>query len=453
MAKNQNSEFVLDYDFLMELLKGCLQDKEFLNTVVTHCKSTYIPEGAVEIVFKEISQQYRLEDKKPTIGTLKLALRKQRKAAEIVEELKDMDKVDIDQMTSKLSEFIKQAMFIETYNEVGKEFNKGNNQQAYKIFAKQGQAALEFTLHNERFTRVIGDFDKRQVERITGDDDEIFKVRTMIDGLDKMSRGGFETKQFVLAMAGSKGTKSIWLIHLGVSAMRQGYAVAHFQIEGTKKEVLQRYDSAWTGTLYSQVGTGDLNASEKKLKKIARVIDSVGKEDIYVHAAENFGTMNMDEIYRIVYELKKKVDIKVVIIDYLDLINPDAGYYSPSDERFRQTKTAQKMKAMAMDLNVLVASVTQSTIVDDDLRNDPQFVITRNHLAEDKGKVRPVDVLMSFNRTDDEEENGTLRIHIDAARDYKRIKTLTIKQNLRRMRFYDRKGTIDEIFADEMPDE
>lgn len=442
-----DNEQKFDYDFILEIFKACLTDKSFLEIVVGHCKQSYFPEGVLEIVFKEIKDQYRLEGKKPTVGTLKLSLRKNRQALEVLEEVKDMESVDVGHTMFHIEEFIKHNRFIELYNRAADDFSKGDTKKAYSSFQKGAEEISGFSLTSDMFEKVFGDFSKRQNERL-GKKTETTRIPSGIDELDR--RTTFETGELAIWMAESKGGKSFLLTHLGLTAARLGHGVAHFQIEGKKAQCLNRYDAAWSGSLYQDVKDGEF--SDKKYAAHKKILENLGKSDVHVIAAEKFNSMNMLEIRKKLIELKKKYDIKVVIIDYLDLVNPDDQFYKPSEERFRQQKTAQAMKELAMELNVIVHTATQTSDIDVELKNDPDFVIRRSNLAEDRGKVRPADRLLSLNRTEDEEENNLLRIFIDADREHKRQRPIKIATNLKYSRFYDRKRTLSNIFDEEMAD-
>lgn len=269
------------------------------------------------------------------------------------------------------------------------------------------------------------------------------RIATGIDELDQAVKG-FETGEFILIIGDSGSGKSFLGNHLGVNAARRGYDVYHAQAEGTREQVLNRYDSCWTGSRYYDIKENEID--ESKRKAASRIINSIGGE-IFVEAFEQFDTKSILDIRKSIIELKKERDIKFVILDYLDLVDPgDGKKYSPSEERFRQQKVARLCKNIAVELNVVFVAFTQSTSISPENLNNPNFVITRFHLAEDKGKVRPADLFISINRTSDEKEENVCRLYIDKAREHKGGQTIYIKQNLSRSRFYDRKKTIQEFF-------
>lgn len=244
----------------------------------------------------------------------------------------------------------------------------------------------------------------------------------------------------------AKSGKSILLIHCGINAARRGYDVLHFQLEGTKKQVAERYDSAWSGSTYYDIK--DANIDDKKFDDYKRIVSKLGKTDILIDCPEKFLAKNVDDLRKQIIEVKKTRNIKVVIVDYLDLLNPDSDRYSPSDERHRQQKTSRRLKDLAVEQNIIIYTATQASSIHKELLDDVDFVITREHLAEDKGKVRPVDMLISINRTPDERKAKVCRLYCDALREHDSGQVIKIKQNLSRTRFYDRKATLN-MYMDE----
>ena len=91
----------------------------------------------------------------------------------------------------------------------------------------------------------------------------------------------------------------------------------------------------------------------------------------------------------------------------------------------------------------MVHTATQSSSIDEEKRNDPEFVITRAQLSEDKGKIRPFDVFITINQTRDEMKDETMRLHTDKLRDYKRGDPIHIANNFAYSRFYDRVRTLN----------
>ena len=101
------------------------------------------------------------------------------------------------------------------------------------------------------------------------------------------------------------------------------------------------------------------------------------------------------------------------------------------------------MKMLAMEFNAVVHTATQSSNIPEECKNDPEFVITRAQLNEDKGKCRPMDIFITINQTRDERKEEVMRLYTDKIRDYKSGDVIKIANNFAYSRFYDRKRTYE----------
>ena len=336
--------------------------------------------------------------------------------------------------------------FLEANDRIADVYNRGEKDNAWDLFVKYAEDFSKFSIQDAKFETVFGDFAERQAKRKSDDWKYRFKVPTTIDEIDYRlggENGGPETGECVLWLGDSGAGKSQVLVHVGVSAARQGFRVAHFQLEGTKEQCLNRYDAAWTGTLYQDVKLG--NITSKKMEVSKRIIKKLRKTDIIVSSEETFNAKTLTDIRREVKEMDKKYGkIDVIIIDYLELLEVGDGHnYTPHEERFRQAKLAKGMKMLAMEFNAVVHTATQSSNIPEEQKNDPEFVITRAQLSEDKGKIRPFDIFITINQTRDESKEEVMRLHTDKLRDYKNGDPIHICNNFAYARFYDRKRTMN----------
>ena len=360
-------------------------------------------------------------------------------------------------MVATLEKFVRQSMFIELFDTVLDQYNKDEKSKAYRKLINGAGTLEKFSLTSHLFEPIFAGFEKRDAKRKSDfEEGKVMKIPLGIVELDHITQGGGELGELICYLGASKAGKSFALVHHGIHAARLGYGVAHFQLEGTHKQCTGRYDSSWTGTKFNDIKHCEITPD--KYKEIERTLKGLkAKADIHVYSSERFNNMNMLEIRRKVRELKKKHDIKVVIIDYIDLCDPDDSVYTPKDERFRQQRTIRLMKELAMEEQVLVITATQASSIPSELLEDPEFTIKKEHLAEDKGKVRPVDMLITINRTRWEEKHNIARLFLDAMREHGGGLTLFIRQNLNFSKFYLRKETMEKPVTtddyDEIEDE
>lgn len=441
---------MLTDEFILQLFHSCVTNKTIFELTVENIKENWLPEDKQKKYLQELNKLKEKGAKKIMWSVFELEFRKDMKLKDYAKQVQDYSETyDEETMVSKLEEFIKNSMFIELYDESYEIYNRGDKKKAYDFIINKANDLDKFSLVSiDDMEAVFGGFNKRQTERIinsTTNQNEAIPFG--IDELDRFTHGGGRLGEFVLFVGDAKAGKSFLLIHCGVNAARRGAGVIHFQLEGKKVQVSDRYDSCWSGSPYYDIKEGTID--DKKYDDHKKIIAKLGKTDILIDCPEKFMARTVIDIRRKIIETKKTRDVKVVIVDYLDLANPDGQKYSLSDERHRQQKTSRMLKDLAVEQNVLLISATQASSISKELLDDPDFVITREHLAEDKGKVRPVDMLISINRTPDERKGKVARLYCDALREHDSGQTIKIKQNLARARFYDRKATLNMIMDEE----
>lgn len=455
MAKTKGE--ILSNDFLVELFAIAIQKRTIFEIVRQYLKYSYIQEEPDKRLFQWLCRQFDRTGRIPTIGQIQQNFIEDDKVLDRVSEIDDIE-IDIDDAESErvvieqFEKFIKKMKFLDSNDKITDLYNKGKKEEAWGMFVNCAEEFSKFSIQDAKFETVFGDFSKRQSNRQSEDYNKRFKVATGIDEFDESLGGGPETGEYVLWLGDSGAGKSQLLIQIGISAARQKRRVAHFQCEGTKEQCLNRYDAAWTGTLYQEVKVG--NIPNKKLEVTKKIIRKLHKTDIIVSSEETFNAKTLVDIRRELKEMERiygKID--VIIIDYLELLELGDGHnYTPGEERFRQAKLSKGMKMLAMEFNAVVHTATQSNSIPEEQKQDPDFVLTRVNLNEDRGKCRPADVFATINQTRDEKEEEILRLHIDKAREYSGDKTFYICTNFACSRFYDRQKTLQTDFSDYFSD-
>ena len=440
---------MLATNFVVELIAAALERRTVFEIVKQYLKFSYLQEEAEKKLWQWVTKRYDLTGKVPTIGQIQQQFVDDERVLEKLEEIGD---VEIDEnggyelIIDSFEKFIKKMKFLEVNDKIADTYNRGDKEGAWELFVKSAEDFSKFSIQDAKFETVFGDFAERQAKRKSEDWNFRYKIPTGIDELDYRlggESGGPETGECVLWLGDSGAGKSQCLTSVGIAAARQGFRVAHFQLEGTKEQCLNRYDAAWTGTLYQDVKLGNITA--KKMEVTKRIIKKLRKTDIIVSSEETFNAKTLVDIRRELKEMEKKYGkIDVIIIDYLELLELGDGHnYTPGEERFRQAKLAKGMKMLAMEFNAVVHTATQSSNIPEEQKNDPEFVITRAQLSEDKGKIRPFDIFVTINQTRDEAKEEIMRLHTDKLRDYKNGEPIHIANNFSYARFYDRKRTIE----------
>ena len=437
-------------NFTTELIAYALSNKNTFEIVKAYLKYSYLQEEAEKKLWLFIAKNYDRTGRIATIGQLQQKFINSDKVLDVIEEINEVEVEDTREANNSIivtfQEFLKQMMFLDSNDKLAETYNRGDKNGAYQLFIRLAKDMEKFSILDGSAERVFYDFNDRQVKRKSEENQYRRIIATRIDELDYSlggANGGCETGEAVLWLGASGAGKSQCLVHLGIASARQEELTVHFQLEGTREQCLNRYDAAWTGTLYSDMKIGDI--APKNLKVAQMVLKKLQKHDIFVFSCEEWGGMSLLDIRNHCKEIERKYGkIGCIIIDYLELLEVGDGIrYSPGDERHRQQKLAKGMKTLAMEFNAVVHTATQANDISPEERNDPEFVITRSNLNEDRGKTRPFDYLFTLNNTIDERKEGFMRIYVDKAREHHGDQVIHICNNFARSRFYDRKRTLE----------
>lgn len=442
--------------FLYEVIKSSLQNKAFLETCIEHLKYQYLPNQEFKKIFKFIFDYHRNNNDIPTIGNLSQHFMGNIEIQKILSKVCDIKKLDYKILLTQLETYIKQAMFIDSYEIIAERFNGDKKDEAYKIMLETSEEINNFTIIKDdiRFDEIFGGFKDRVKERITQSaTDDVFnkKIPLGIDEIDNIMKGGLDRGDTVLFLAQSGVGKTKLLRWCGVSAARRGYNVLHIQAEGSKAEALRGYDSTWTGLKNGLID--ESNFSSEQLQKFEKAINNIKSSggEIYVHAYEQFTTPSLKEVRDLIINLEKeKGKLDVLILDYLELFNPgDGRKYSVEQERERRRMLGKLLKNIAIEFDIRVITATQASNIQLQQSEDPNFVMTRNHLSEFKNAAEPFSVFITLNQTSEEKRNNQMRLRIDKMRNYVSNNTVHIAQKYSQDRFYDRKRTLEEFYFPE----
>jgi hypothetical protein len=441
----------LEEEFLVELFSEAIRAPRLMDTLVSNLKRNWMPNESWQTLYDTMLTFYKSYSVVPSLGILKQRIGSDNE--EVTALLDGMDRsrrVSVDALLSELEEYIKQSWFVSVYEELADLYNKNDTpDKAYKHFLDNAEKFRNFTLKGADLDQVFGGFERRQTSRLaySADPTHISKIPFGIAPLDQSFNGGGTPGEVTMVCAQTGVGKSILCVHCGISAARIRIPVLHFQLEGTHKQVMDRYDAAWTGTVYRDLEAMEMEGG--KWKKIARQIRKVGMRDIYVKTYENFERVGIPEMRNIYWNLRKKIGyIGLVIFDYFELADPGEGHYKPGDERLRQSRLGEVMKSFAVEANCHVITPTQANDIPMNLLNDPDFVITRNNLSENRGKTRPLDNFITLNQTENEYYQQVVRIHTDKARDSERAHgPAEVIQDRKRARFVDRIKTAENMEA------
>ncbi len=226
-------------------------------------------------------------------------------------------------------------------------------QQVLDAAEKRLFAVTEQRISNDAVS--IRDFLEETWEQITNLEEGVLSgVPTGFLELDEML-GGMQYGDFiVIAARPSMGKTAIGLSmleHIGVDEGERGLPVAFFSMEMSKIQIAQRMLCSRSRVEMHRLRKGTLNESE--IARLQLAMGAMHDRPIYVDDTPGMSVMELRAKAR---RLKMLHDIKVVFVDYLQLMYDRAGRESRQQEI---ATISRGLKALGRELEIPIVAMAQ----------------------------------------------------------------------------------------------
>lgn len=453
--KQQQDSNKLSPTFIAELCKSCLSNSKIIDVCVLHLKYHFLESDAQKQVFKFIIDSYQTAESIPTLGVIAQNFSANKEILSFLNEVKEIkiNKEEGEQLLEQFENFIKHSRFIEIFNTTHDLYQEGKREDAIKYMSQESLLVNDFSIKQKYYTTVFKDYGERNDKRIIEarqNKNSRGKIPTGIRELDEIIYGGWRRKTSALLLGQSGQGKSTALRWFGIAAARVGMIVAHFQIEGSESECLEGYDAAWTATKLTDFDSqdyGEINDSTRKLiEKARKDITTRFNGEVIVYATESFDALTVEksrEVLNDIVDIYGRVDL--IIYDYLEVMETSKYY---KDERKRREKISNNITNIAIEFDAASITATQANDISPENLKNPDFVMTRHHISEFKGCLKPFSYFITMNATPDEYRNDIMRLYCDKFRRYKAGQTITIAQKKEIGRFYESERTLSTFYKE-----
>lgn len=429
---------VFDIQFQAGLLQLCLKDDYFCSQLVRYLSSDedlneYIifDSSQLHFIFKIICKSMSDYKTRPTEAQIRTAILEFQederepffKALELI---LTTDTHNEEFFRNHISAFIKQVKMAKGFKKT-KSIWKEHPADAHEFMQKTIDEIRRVHFEKEDVVKLHQIF-----SLVKNSNDNLSKIPTGLTRLDEDMRGGFPRETLVTVLGASNAGKSIFCTSLGCSALRNGFKVLHINLEGTRDEVLYRYASNLAGLNFQEIEENKLNDFEKS--KLNTVIQKY-ENNLLIRNMLNFG-VTIEDLISYCRELSKEYKFDVLIVDYGQLLESKDKL-----EKFdKQTKVYRGLDSISKEFKCVVISPAQSTR--DGMKKQTDYVMNKRKDSQEKLPVlrssdladcieiaRVSAVILTLNRTEDEEQRGWLRVFLEKQRRGKKAITYGVKAN------------------------
>lgn len=235
------------------------------------------------------------------------------------------------------------------------------------------------------------------MDRMHQNKKQIFGIPSGLTKLDEILGGFQKSDMIVIAAPTNQGKSSLALTVTAHIAVELKIPVLIFSLEMSCEQYTDRFIGILSEVDIQNIKTGYLKASDGP--KTMRAAGKLYGAPIYYHMKSG---MLMHEIRAISMRVTRDKNIGLIIIDYIQEIRMKGKQESRERE---MTMIAQDIKALAMDLNIPVISVSQTSRKADG-RADKRFQLS--DLRESGAIEQVADVVIGI-YSEEEYDEGTTK--------------------------------------------
>jgi len=220
-------------------------------------------------------------------------------------------------------------------------------------------------------------------------------ISTGWDRMDEICKGGLGKNELGVVIAPTGAGKSMVLVHLAASALRQGKTVVYYTLELKDTVVGSRFDSCLTGVPLNEMR----DRKEEILSKIEGIEGSLIVKEYPTKSA------SVQTIKNHIEKLKKRgIEPDMILVDYADLLRP---VRTTGEKRHELEETYENLRALAQiyEMPVWTASQTNRGGLNAE-------VITMEAISEAFNKCFVADFIFSLSRTVQDKQANKGRLFI-----------------------------------------
>jgi len=176
-------------------------------------------------------------------------------------------------------------------------------------------------------------------------------VPTGFQDLDNLTHGLHPGQMIVIAARPAIGKSTVGLDLARSASIKHGLTSAIFSLEMSRNEIAMRLLSAEASISLSNLRSGQM--SDADWQKLARKMSAVSEAPMFIDDSPN---MTMMEIRAKCRRLKQRHDLRLVIIDYLQLMSSGKRVESRQQE---VSEFSRSLKLLAKELEVPVIAISQ----------------------------------------------------------------------------------------------
>src|SRR3954467_2658707 len=190
-----------------------------------------------------------------------------------------------------------------------------------------------------------------EIEAISNRDGEMVGVPTGFADLDELTNGLHPGQMVIVAARPAVGKSTLGLDFCRSASIHHNMSSVIFSLEMTRNEITMRLLSAEAKIPLSRMRNGNMN--EDDWTHLARKMGEVSASPLFIDDSPN---MTMMEIRAKARRLKQRHDLRLIVIDYLQLMTSGKKVES---RQLEVSEFSRQIKLLAKELEVPIVALSQ----------------------------------------------------------------------------------------------
>ena len=345
------------------VLRNLLTNEEYMRKVLPFVAPDYF-EGVYKGLFKEIAKFVSDYNKLPTLEAFKIEIDQNNRLSEddyriAVELLPNIFTPEPENLEWLIERTEKWCQDRAVFNAVMESISiiDGKHATLQKnaipdVLSKALGVTFDTNIGHDYLENVDERFDfyHQQEERVPFD----------LDLFNKITKGGLPNKTLNIALAGTGVGKSLFMCHMGASALSQGRNVLYITMEMAEERIAERIDANLLNVPIDQLENLSKDMFTDKVSTLSAKTN--GKLIIKEYPT---GQANTSHFRALLNELKLKKNFvpELIFIDYLNICASSRmkGMGGAINSYSYIKSIAEEIRGLAVEFNVPIVSATQTT--------------------------------------------------------------------------------------------
>jgi len=190
-----------------------------------------------------------------------------------------------------------------------------------------------------------------EIEAISNRDGAMVGVPTGFADLDELTNGLHPGQMIIVAARPAMGKSTLGLDVARSASIKHGMASVIFSLEMSRNEITMRLLSAEARIALNSMRNGHMNDDD--WSRLARKMGEVSSAPLFIDDSPN---MTMMEIRAKARRLKQRHDLRMIVVDYLQLMQSGKRVES---RQLEVSEFSRQLKLLAKELEVPVVAISQ----------------------------------------------------------------------------------------------